>query len=75
MVVLDFYRMCGPAKRAFFTFAVFKADFTDMPAAAGYFDADDFTVDIEINPVVIDFTLVQAVHGCTTPFMLLLTQI
>jgi hypothetical protein len=68
VVVLDLYRMFRAAKRAFFAFTVFKADFTDMPATAGYFNADDFTVVIEVNPVVIDLTFILVVHDFITPF-------
>ena len=37
-----------------------------MLAAAGHFNADDFTVVIKVNPVVIVLTFVLAVHDFIT---------
>jgi hypothetical protein len=52
--------------RAFFIFTVFEADLTDMTAAAGYFNADDFAAAVEVNTVVVDLTLVLVVHDFIT---------
>jgi hypothetical protein len=55
------------AVRAFFIFTVFEAHFTNMPAAAGHFNTDDFAAAMEIDPVVIDLPFVLVVHERITP--------
>jgi hypothetical protein len=52
---------------AFFIFTVFESYLTNMPAAAGHFNADDFAAVMEINPVVIDLSFVLVVHDRITP--------
>jgi hypothetical protein len=59
--------MYSAAVRAFFIFTVFEADLTNMPAAAGHFNADDFAAAMEIDPVVIDLPFVLVVHERITP--------
>ena len=58
--------MQRPTKRAFYIFIVFEAYFPNMPAAAGYFNADDFAAVMEINTVVIDLVFVPVVHNFFT---------
>ncbi|WP_312038888.1 hypothetical protein [Desulfosporosinus shakirovi] len=55
-----------PASQALFMFTVFEAHLSDMSTAAGYFNADDFSVIMEINTVVINLTFVQIVHNFFT---------
>jgi hypothetical protein len=55
------------AVRAFFIFTIFEAYLTNMPAAAGHFNTDDFAAAMEIYPVVVDLPFVLVVHDCITP--------
>lgn len=55
-------------------FTVLEVHLPDMPAAAGYFNADDFAAIMEINTVVISFTFVLKVHVFVTlSYLVLLT--
>jgi hypothetical protein len=58
--------MQHPANRAFYIYTVFVAHLSDMPIAASYFNAYDFTTVIEINTVVITLTFVVVIHNFFT---------
>ncbi|AFQ45168.1 hypothetical protein Desmer_3292 [Desulfosporosinus meridiei DSM 13257] len=58
--------MQRPASQALFTFVVFEAHLSNMSTAAGYFNANDFAVIMEINTVVINLTFVLIVHNFFT---------
>lgn len=67
VIMLQLQRMYRAAVRAFFVFTVFEAHLTNMPAAAGYFNADDFAAAMEIDPVVIDLPFILVVHKRIPP--------
>ncbi|MDR9787374.1 MAG: hypothetical protein RJR37_09050 [Peptococcaceae bacterium MAG4] len=65
MVVLDSKQVDCIAERAFFGFSVFEAYLSDVLAAAGNLDADNFAVVNNIDPVV-SFVIFNLMHGDIT---------